>query len=59
MAVKRIKRISNIPDKIDLLQNKAFQSFSSHEEAAKNFVLILKIKGWRITSKFDACFQYA
>jgi hypothetical protein len=43
-AVTRIKIISNIPDTINLLQNKAFQSFSSHEEAAKSFVLILKIK---------------
>ena len=37
MAVTRIKRISNIPDKINLLQNNTFPSFSSHEEEAKIF----------------------
>jgi hypothetical protein len=45
MAVTRIKRISNIPDKINLLQNKAaFQKFSSHEEAAKSVVLIREME---------------
>jgi len=57
MAVTRIKRIGNIPDKINLLQKKKIQSFSSHEEAAKSFVLILKIKRRRI--KCGAYFQYA
>jgi hypothetical protein len=56
MTVTRIKRIGNIPDKINLLQKK-IQSFSSHEEAAKSFVLILKIKRRRI--KCGAYFQYA
>lgn len=39
MAVTRIKRVSNIPDKINLLQNNTFPSFSSHEEEAKIFGL--------------------
>lgn len=58
MAVTRIKRISNIPDKINLLQNKAaFQKFSSHEEAAKSVVLIREMEEWRIDC--DASLQYA